>query len=219
MQGHGHGQPVKQPPHTAWLVFLRVLFVALGLFSIGFLAWVMPLRLAAVTRKALDWGLFVTVLVLDILSIVLLASEPGDEIHTTSGYLGLFLLLGTLVGAMAYYLVAEIRHFMLQQQAYAARGPAPAYGYPGPANPYTASPAPTVPVGPHTPPPIRPAPVPHTPVPQPPPPTLPPQRPAPARIDQVRAELDELSDYLRKHDGHPDGRNEGMQEGHHEGGR
>ena len=28
-----------------------------------------------------------------------------------------------------------------------------------------------------------------------------PQRPAPARIDQVRAELDELSDYLRKHDG------------------
>jgi hypothetical protein len=33
------------------------------------------------------------------------------------------------------------------------------------------------------------------------------QRPAPARIDQVRAELDELSDYLRKHDGrHEDGR-------------
>ncbi len=27
-----------------------------------------------------------------------------------------------------------------------------------------------------------------------------PQRPAPARIDQVRAELDELSDYLRKHE-------------------
>ncbi|MGW4561872.1 hypothetical protein ACWEN3_05490 [Streptomyces sp. NPDC004561] len=209
MQGHGHGQPVKQPPHTAWLVFLRVLFVALGLFSIGFLAWVMPLRLAAVTRRSLDWALFVTVLVLDILSIVLLASESGDEIHTSAGYLGLFLLLGTLVGAMAYYLAAEIRHFMLRQQAYAAQGAAPAYGYPGPANPYTA------PVGPHTPPPIRQTPVPHTPVPQPPPATLPPQRPAPARIDQVRAELDELSDYLRKHDGG----HEGHHEGHHEGGR
>ncbi|CAM5330372.1 hypothetical protein SVIOM342S_02197 [Streptomyces violaceorubidus] len=37
----------------------------------------------------------------------------------------------------------------------------------------------------------------------------PPQhRPAPARIDQVRAELDELSDYLRHHDG-----------GHQQGGR
>ncbi|MBK3648045.1 hypothetical protein JHN46_46610 [Streptomyces sp. MBT33] len=37
----------------------------------------------------------------------------------------------------------------------------------------------------------------------------PPQRPAPARIDQVRAELDELSDYLRKHPGGSDGNHEG----------
>ncbi|MPY64025.1 hypothetical protein FNH08_44775, partial [Streptomyces spongiae] len=42
--------------------------------------------------------------------------------------------------------------------------------------------------------------------PQPPVPPQPqqqaqPQRPSPARIDQVRAELDELSDYLRKHEG------------------
>ncbi|MFD0505964.1 hypothetical protein ACFQ0G_30105 [Streptomyces chiangmaiensis] len=41
-------------------------------------------------------------------------------------------------------------------------------------------------------------PQPRTPV---PPPQPQPQRPAPARIDQVRAELDELSDYLRKHEG------------------
>jgi hypothetical protein len=216
MQGHGYGQPVKQPPHIAWLVLLRVLFVAIGLFSIGFLAWVMMLRLAAVTRRTLDWILFVAVLAADILSIALLATEPGDEIHTSAGYFGLFLLLFTLVAAIAYYLAADIRHFMLRQQAYAAQRPAQAaYGYPGPANPYTAATAPVMPIGraahdtpfPAAPAPAaphRPPPIPHTPVPQPP------QRPAPSHIEQVRAELDELSDYLRKHDGRHDS---------HEGGR
>jgi hypothetical protein len=50
--------------------------------------------------------------------------------------------------------------------------------------------------------------MPHTPIPGPPQtgPLTAPQRPAPDRIDQVRAELDELSDYLRKHDGHEGGR-------------
>jgi hypothetical protein len=43
----------------------------------------------------------------------------------------------------------------------------------------------------------------HAPVPQPP------QRPAPSHIEQVRAELDELSDYLRKHDGRNDGSESG----------
>ncbi|MEU7050487.1 hypothetical protein AB0A67_19240, partial [Streptomyces eurythermus] len=33
-----------------------------------------------------------------------------------------------------------------------------------------------------------------------------PRPPAPARIEQVRAELDELSDYLRRQDGHEGGR-------------
>ncbi|AYN40933.1 hypothetical protein D9753_20925 [Streptomyces dangxiongensis] len=230
MQGHGYGQPVKQPPHTAWLVLLRVLFVALGFLTIGFLAWAMLLRLAAVTRRPLDWGLFVAALAADILSTALLAAEPGDDIHTAGGYTGILLLLGTLVATTAYYLAADIRHFMVRQQAYGARQQAyrapqqaPAYGYPAAATPYTAATIPTLPTAatptaptrpahtptgpahptaPHT---HTPPPVPHTPV----PPSLapaPPQRPAPARIDQVRAELDELSDYLRRHDGHEDGR-------------
>ncbi|MEY7979052.1 hypothetical protein AB8O53_22385, partial [Streptomyces pilosus] len=57
-----------------------------------------------------------------------------------------------------------------------------------------------------------PAPQPQPPHPPPPAPprAQPPQRPAPARIDQVRAELDELSDYLRRQDG---------QQGTGEGGR
>jgi hypothetical protein len=39
--------------------------------------------------------------------------------------------------------------------------------------------------------------------------TPPPRRPEPARLDQVRAELDELSDYLRRHDGGSTGGSEG----------
>src|SRR3954451_24222548 len=190
MQGHGYAQPVKQPPHTGWLVFLRVLLVVIGIFGIGFLAWAMLLRLAIVTRRSLDWGLFVAVLAADILSIVLLASESGAEIHTTGGYLGITLLLGTLVVAMAYYLAADIRHFHQLRQAYdAQRAMAPAYGYPAPPSPFTATPVPTAPAVPRTPQSARtPPPMPHTPLPQPPMPTAPPRRPAPARIDQVRAE-------------------------------
>ncbi|MFJ9820083.1 hypothetical protein ACIRU3_33405 [Streptomyces sp. NPDC101151] len=220
MQGHGYAQPVKQPPHPAWLVVLRVVFVAVGIFSIGFLTWVLMLRLAAVTRRSLDWGLFVAVLAADILSVVLLAGEPGDEVHTPGGYLGMTLLLGALGVTLVYYLVADIRHFQKLQRAYAGGPAVSAYGYPQPPSPFTAT---TVPQGraPVGRPPVTPT-GPHTPLPQPPlttpqPPltTPPPQRPAPARIDQVRAELDELSDYLRKHDGHDDG----MQGAGHEDGR
>ncbi|MDO0927350.1 hypothetical protein QQY24_18755 [Streptomyces sp. TG1A-8] len=225
MRGHGYAPPVKQPPHTAVLVFLRVLFVAVGVCSIGFLTWVMLLRLAVVTRRSLDWGLFVAVLAADVLSIVLLGSESGEEIHTPGGYLGLFLLLGTLVAAGVYYLVVDVRHFGQRQRAHAAPGPA-AYGYPGHAAAFAApavrsahtGPAVPVPPAPHTPPPHARPPMAHTPVPRPPL-TAPPQRPAPARIDQVRAELDELSDYLRKHEGHRDGQHDGRRDAGHEGGR
>ncbi|MFJ9247810.1 hypothetical protein [Streptomyces sp. NPDC101776] len=215
MQGHGYPHPAKQPPPAAALVFVRVLFVAISVFTIGFLAWTMLLRLAIVTRKSLDWGLLVAALAADVLSIVLLGSEPGEEIHTSGGYLGLTLLLGTLLAGTVYYLAADIRHFQrLRYEGGYGGGqfPAPAYGYPQPAQPsgparpptpftattssqHTPPPMPHTPVPRHTPPPI-----PQTPVPQPPMSTPPPQRPAPARIDQVRAELDELSDYLRKHD-------------------
>lgn len=216
MHGHGYTQPVKQPPHTGWLVFVRVLFVVVSVFSIGFLAWTMLLRLAIVTRKSLDWGLFVAVLAIDVLSMVLLGTEPGEEVHTAGGWTGIALLLGTLVAAIAYYLAAEIRHFhQLRYGPYAAASPS-AYGYPQATTPYTAPSPHTPPPAPRTPAPQQPH---HTPVPRPPqhtpvqqtPIPAPPQRPAPARIDQVRAELDELSDYLRQQDG--------RQGGHSEGGR
>ncbi|MFD7437446.1 hypothetical protein [Streptomyces sp. NPDC059861] len=212
MHGHGYTQPVKQPPPTAWLVLVRVLFVAISVLSLGFLTWTMLLRLAIVTRRSLDWGLFVAVLAIDILAVILLGTEPGDEIHTPGGWTGLALLLGTLVAVLAYYLAAEVRHFhQLRHGGGHAPGPARAYGYPQP--PYTdattvpqtsvrTSP-PHPPLGPHTPHPRPPISA------RPPIPAQPPQRPAPARIDQVRAELDELSDYLRKQDGRRDGEHEG----------
>ncbi|MEU1159781.1 hypothetical protein ABZ372_02710 [Streptomyces sp. NPDC005921] len=199
MQGQGHAQPVQRPPHDAVLVLLRVVFVALGVFSAGFLAWAMMLRLAVVTRRSVDFGLLVTVMAADILSVVLLASEPGEEVHTPGGYLGITLLFGGLLATVVYYLAADVRHFQRRREAYAA-----AYGYPPPVSPYTTT---TTPLGaqpPHTPPPHTVPPVSRPPLAQPPIPA-PPQRPAPARIEQVRAELDELSDYLRKHDGRDEG--------------
>ncbi|MEV0553109.1 MULTISPECIES: hypothetical protein [unclassified Streptomyces] len=196
MQGHGQAPPVKPPPSTGLLVFLRVFFVVISVCSFGLLGWTMMLRLALVTRKSLDWGLFVATLAAEILGLVLLGTEPGEEIHTVGGWLGLALLFGSLVVVISYYLAADIRHF--HQLGYATAGyaqhqqqpSAPVYGYPQQQSPYTAA------TGPHTPvPPMAPIPQPNTPT-----PTPPPQRPAPARIDQVRAELDELSDYLRKHE-------------------
>ncbi|MEU8715366.1 hypothetical protein AB0N99_33265 [Streptomyces sp. NPDC093272] len=204
MQGQGHAQPVQRPPHDAVLVLLRVVFVAMGLFSVGFLAWVMMLRLATVTRRSADYGLLVAVAAADILSIVLLATEPGDDVHTVGGYLGITLLFGALLATVVYYLAADVRHFQRQREAYAAQQAARGYGYPQPSSPYTTV---TTPMGaqpPHTPPPHTVPPVARPPHSQPPIPA-PPQRPAPARIEQVRAELDELSDYLRKHDGTGEG--------------
>ncbi|MFF7984634.1 hypothetical protein ACFZDK_36910 [Streptomyces sp. NPDC007901] len=205
MQGQGHAQPVQRPPHDAVLVLLRVVFVALGVFSAGFLAWAMMLRLAVVTRRSVDFGLLVTVMAADILSVVLLASEPGEEVHTPGGYLGITLLFGGLLATVVYYLAADVRHFQRRREAYAAQ----AYGYPPPASPYTTTTTPLGVQAPHTPPPHTVPPVSRPPLAQPqlaqPPIPAPPQRPAPARIEQVRAELDELSDYLRKHDGRDEG--------------
>ncbi|MFH0519865.1 hypothetical protein ACHBTE_22175 [Streptomyces sp. M41] len=221
MQGHGYTQPVKQPPTTGWLVFVRVAFVVVSVMSCGMLLWVMMLRLAIVTRRPRDWCLFAASIVVEFLGLYLLGTEPGDEIHSARGWTGLILLLGGMVAAIAYYLAADIRHF--QQLRLSGHGPQtpPAYGYPQGQSPYTAT---TVPQGPplsqgpapQTPIPQTPIPRPpmqQTPVPQPPisgtPVPPPPQRPAPARIDQVRAELDELSDYLRQHDGRQDDTHEG----------
>ncbi|MER6088438.1 hypothetical protein [Streptomyces bluensis] len=200
MQGPGY---VPQPPHSpspGAQITLRAVFVALAVFSCGFLAWPSLLRLAVVTRKPLHWALFTLAVVHISVVITLISIDPGEDEFQAEGSAGMWLMLVGMVPIVAYYLYADIRHFsQYRPTQYAqttgyAQPPQTGYGYPGP-QPFPPSP----PV--QQPPPVQPQaqgqPQPH-PQPQPQPQ---PQRPAPARIDQVRAELDELSDYLRKHEG------------------
>ncbi|MFE6162168.1 hypothetical protein ACFQ7F_25020 [Streptomyces sp. NPDC056486] len=190
---HGHGYAPQQPPPTSGgtYVTLRVMFVVLAVMTCGLLAWAMMLRLALVTRKPHDWGLFGLVAALDVSAVVLVGIDPGEDEFQGPGGAGMVILLTTMLAAVIYYLFADIRHFSRNRQPQYAgyAGTQPAYGYPqqGP----TPTPTPV-----H----LQPTQLQHhqPPVQQTPPP---PTRPAPARIHQVQAELDELSDYLRKQEG------------------
>ncbi|MET7439715.1 hypothetical protein ACWERY_08845 [Streptomyces sp. NPDC004082] len=200
MHGHGYAPPPPKRPSTGALVVLRVIFAAVPLLTIGFLAWVSPLRVAIVTRRAADWWIFVGSLVVLGISFAFLSTDHTDDFSSPNGNVGMIILLLNAVACTAYFLFADIRHYhRLPAAGYPQQQHAAHYGYPQPAPYPVAHPATPVP---HTP--FAHTPVPETPAPATP---VPPTRPAPARIDQVRAELDELSDYLRKHDGgHEDGR-------------
>ncbi|MFG3529495.1 hypothetical protein ACGF8B_22460 [Streptomyces sp. NPDC047917] len=227
MYAPGHPPtPPRRVPSRAWIVSMRVLFGVLSVGSVGLLLWSPLLRLAIVRRRASDWWLtgagFVFVCVL----LPILGRDGNDEPSGIDNVL-IPLLLVAMLGSFAYYLVGDIRHYERLTKphptgGYATAPPMPGYGYgyqyaptvptrmPAPAPAF--SPAPVH--MPMTAPAPAPAPAP-TPVPSPPslpaqqPPTAPKQQPQPAsspqphpqRIDQVRAELDELSDYLRKEEG------------------
>ncbi|WP_338897844.1 hypothetical protein WBG99_21480 [Streptomyces sp. TG1A-60] len=198
---HGHGYAPQQPPgpEQGAPVTLRVIFVVVSLMSCGLLAWACLLRLASVTRRPRDWVLFALAVVHIVVTLYIIGTDPGEkgEFTTWRGDVGMGLLLGGLAAIIAYYLYADIRHFAPARPAPPAPytqttvySQASGYGYPPAQAPRPYTPAPPAP--PLQPPPAQ----------QPPPQAGPePQRPGPARIDQVRAELDELSDYLRKHEG------------------
>lgn len=173
MSGHGYAPQQPPPPAGGSPVTLRVMFVVLAVVTCGLLAWAPLLRLAIVTRKAYDWVVFAVVTALDVTGLVLIGVDPGEEEFQGPGNAGMIVLLCTLMAAVAYYLFADIRHFSrLRQPAFTAYAPPP---------------APPAHYGyPAAPPPVQ---------------ETPPAPPAPARIHQVRAELDELSDYLRKQQG------------------
>lgn len=231
MQGHGYAPTPPPGPEQGGQVTLRVIFVVVAVMSCGLLAWACLLRLASVTRKSRDWWLFAAAIVHIIVTLYIIGTDPGeDEFTTWRGDVGMSLLLGGLAAIVAYYLYAEIRHFSrsraaapspygpqsttysgqpgysTQQQTGYSTQQQPGYnprqsGYNYPPvqvpQPYTPTPTPPVPQ-----PPVQQQ-TPHQQQPphhqhQPPPD---PQRHGPARIDQVRAELDELSDYLRNHEG------------------
>ncbi|MEU5715500.1 hypothetical protein AB0G71_06860 [Streptomyces sp. NPDC020403] len=196
---HGYGYPPQQParrPSPAALIALRVVFVALALLSFGFLSWAALLRLALVTRKGRDWALLALVVVCNTAMFVHIVTTPDNQEELTDAQALTFLgwLVCTVAGTVTYYLYTDIRHF---GRPGGSGGHAPYTGYVPPRAPAAGIPAPTPGYG-YPPSPPVPA---RTPAP-PPPPTAPPSptpRPAtPQRIDQVRAELDELSDYLRK---------------------
>ncbi|MFJ4742327.1 hypothetical protein [Streptomyces sp. NPDC088775] len=222
MYAPGHPPtPPRRVPSRAWIVSMRVLFLVLSVGSVGILLWSPLLRLAIVRRRASDWWLtgagFVFVCVL----IPVLGRDGNDEPTGIDNVL-IPLLLVTMLGSIAYYLVGDVRHYdRLTKQhplgGYSAVPPAPGYGYGYPYAPTvptrmpSAAPMPA-PIPAQAPAPlVRPAQQPQQPQPSPwqqqqqqqlpHPQPHPAPHPHPHRIDQVRAELDELSDYLREEEG------------------
>ncbi|MFI5757502.1 hypothetical protein [Streptomyces sp. NPDC051569] len=180
---------------------LRVLFVAMTLGSIGFLGWAAMLRIAIVRRRPGDWVMFCVVLLLCVTALIFMGQGDASEEPTGPDVVAVALLFLMSAGVTAHFLVADIKHF-------SPAGPGPGgvyapspgygYGYPsyaaGATRPLQPLPPVQPPPGAQPLPPMQPTPPPPA---QQPPPAQPPHPRAP-RIDQVRAELDELSDLLRK---------------------
>lgn len=184
MHGPGTPPPHGHQPSTGGVVALRVLFALLPILSCGFLAWGTMLRLALVTRQRRDWWLLAASAVLAVVWPALSGADPTPD---NTGWQANTGAIGTVLTGLSitvYYLVTDIRYHQ-------ARKAVPALGwYPPAASPY----APTQPPPSYGYPPVphqTPAPAPRQ-VPEPAAPTPPP------RIGQVRAELDELSELLRK---------------------
>lgn len=225
---YGHGTP--PPARTRGSVIaIRVLVFLGSFFSIGLLSCVPLFRIAVLSRRSFDWLLAVVSVPLIITCFGVVGSLPEAD-HRTDVAMIVLLVLGAGSGIYYILFDMRRRQFtpygpVPPAGAVYPPGPRQGYGYPAappqqpyanrqapmPPQPYAAAqaapgPAPTpapAPVPPH---PYGPGPaatpIPHsaaTPIPHPAEGTG--NRPGPARIDQVRAELDELSDYLRKQEG------------------
>lgn len=198
MYGPGAAPPRRESDGA--VITLRVLFPALSVLTCGLLSCAPLFRVAALRRRPLDWALAIASLPVSITLFAIIGSLPEEDTRTD---VALALLLLLAIGSAVYFLVYDIRRLSSAPPltAYAPRPPSgpSAYGHPQPQQPWPAAP-PQAHTTMGTPMPT-PTPTP-TPPPTPAPPPTPPQNQAPPhRIDQVRAELDELSDYLRKQDG------------------
>ncbi|MFB7866280.1 hypothetical protein [Streptomyces sp. NPDC056069] len=188
MYGHGYPQPTPPPSGVPVnVIVLRVVFAVLPLLSCGLLTWVTALRIGLLTRRVADWVLLAVSVAVVIAGIVLMPDDPD----TTQADWAVGLVLVNAAAFTAYFLVVDIRHDRTGTRGqvpppynpYAATVPQqPGYGYPPQPQPQTQP---------------QPQPQPQT---QPQPRQVAPQQPpvASPRIDQVRAELDELSHLLRK---------------------
>ncbi|MBM9504992.1 hypothetical protein [Actinacidiphila acididurans] len=187
MYGPGIAPPQPPPARRGTVIGLRVLFAVLPVVTLGTGAWGSVLRLAVVLRRPLDWVLVPLVALIGISGFVMVGTARDERSWQSN--LGTSLVLLCMVATPTYFLIMDIRGTRRQSQP--APLPVPPhlypYGYvPGPIPGAAPGNGPGISVPPPYGYPQQP--------PVPPPPTGP-------RIDQVKAELDELSDYLRKEEG------------------
>ncbi|MET9610677.1 hypothetical protein ABZZ17_37295 [Streptomyces sp. NPDC006512] len=203
---HAPGIPPQQGPHghrptSSTVVTLRVLFAVLPVITCGFFAWGTMLRLALVTRKARDWVLLVVSGLLAVLWMTFIQLDPTADTSGWQGNLGAGGSIFTGFAVCVYFLVADIKH----HEAASAAQVLPAAGwYPAPA-PYTPPPQQQTNPSYGYPPAHTPVPAPAPQAPQTPPHGTPPHATPPPRLGQVRAELDELSELLRRKPPQPGG--------------
>ncbi|QMV23114.1 hypothetical protein GQS52_16530 [Streptomyces sp. SCUT-3] len=223
---NGPGAAPRPLPDDRVVISLRVLFCAAALLSCGLLSWVPMLRLALLRLRTVDWVLCGAVFAAAF-GLLATVGELPEASPWSDAAVGALLLLSVLV--TVYYLVVDIRHHgerraRAAQAAHAAHAPYGqqqyGYGYPHPQAPHPQAPPPQ-PGIPHQQPSPYAAPPPQAPYNPyrdtppggspagPPAPAAPahvrpqgaPGPAAPRRMDQVRAELDELSDLLRQEEG------------------
>ncbi|MFI6059926.1 hypothetical protein [Streptomyces sp. NPDC051286] len=196
MYAPGHPPtPQRRVPSRAWIISMRVLFVVLAVGSVGLLLWAPLLRLAIVRGRASDWWLTGAGFVLVCVLLPIVGRDDSNPEPNGVDFFCIPVLLVAIVAACAYHVYGDIRHYAQLTTLQFGGGhppPVPGYGYTTTAPVHLPlPPRPQQHVQPQ-PPQYRPRPQPH---PQPmqhaPAPTQ------PHRIDQVRAELDELSDLLR----------------------
>ncbi|QXE36493.1 hypothetical protein KQY30_21925 [Streptomyces sp. GMY02] len=194
MFGPGFAPTPPRRPHIATLITLRVVFVGLTVLSFGFLGWAAMLRIAVMRRRVVDWVLCCVAFGWELGLFIYIATSGNAE--PTNGDIALLgVLVLSAIAITAYFLVFDIGHYSragrIPAVPYApqsAQATPPPYGY-GYQPPYAAPARPQPPVQAQVP--VQPSPT--------------PPRTAP-RIDQVRAELDELSDILRQSQGGREGR-------------
>ena len=151
-------------------VLLRIVLAAVALVSMGVLAWVPMLGLAAAHRRIRDWLLFGATLAASIASVAL-AGGTTDE-NSLRSNAGTALMLGTAASAAVYFFIVDLRPS--RSGPHSANPYPAAYSYAAAQPTYAPAAYPGHPGGPS--------------------PSLPRQD----RIGQVRAELDELSAYLQQ---------------------
>ncbi|MBO1336570.1 hypothetical protein [Streptomyces sp. VRA16 Mangrove soil] len=205
MYGPGAAPPSR---NEGTAITLRVLFAVLSVLSCGLLSCVPLFRIAVLRGKAVDWVLAWIALPLTLGLFAVVGALPEAD-HRTDVALALVLIIAA--ASAAHYVVFDIRRLRASTPSPLGLYPPTAptvgagYGYPQQhpqPQPY-AQPAPPPPA--HTTP-TQTGGLAPTPPPAQPPAPMPAPQPnqqgqPPHRIDQVRAELDELSDYLRKQDG------------------